>query len=204
MTRSSGLQLPESSAQPPCPRHQHMTRLSGLVVARGHAWLSRQVIGRPIKRPMECFCVLVWGQPWASRDCISRPRFASSELWLLPLPRDGFRQVVIASPAWGWSRARRNNVSCPSLALGEMKLCLSSEVWPWARRNHTSHPKLPSSKTELHLPPRAGLKQDETASPIWGWPRARQNCISRPRLASGEIEQRLCARKDPRDIYLPQ
>jgi hypothetical protein len=54
------------------------------------------------------------------------------------------------------------------------------------------------------LLPRASLGRDRTVSPTQSWPRARQNYISRLRLASSETEQRFYARKDPRDIYLPQ
>jgi hypothetical protein len=59
------------------------------------------------------------------------------------------------------------------------------------RRNSFSRSRLALGEIELRLPPRVGLGQDRTISPVRGWPWARQNNISRLELASGETEQHL-------------
>jgi hypothetical protein len=122
------------------------------------ACLARKAIGRPIKRPIECFCAPTQGWPGASRDCLSRPRLVSGESEQRIPFEVGLRRVGTTSPVWGWSRASRN--------------CIS-------------HPRLASGKSELHLPSEVCLERVGTASPIQGWPRASWNRVSMLRRTRG-------------------
>jgi hypothetical protein len=131
-------------------------------VLHSRACRARHVIGRPIKWPMKHFCAPARDRPWASLDCISRPRLASGESCLLLPPRAGFGQVMTASLNQRWLRVSHDYISRPELASGELR---------------------------LHLPHRAGFKRVTTASPAQSWLRVSRDCISRPRLASDETEQ---------------
>jgi hypothetical protein len=164
------------------------------------ACLARKVIGKPIKCPMERFCTPIRGMPWASRDCISRPRLASGESWLhLPL-KVGLGRVVTTSPAQSWPRASQNSVSCLRLASGESEQCLPFEVghgwartvspiWCWPQVSHDSFLRLELALGELEqcLPSEVGLGWVETVSPIWGWPQASRNIVSPSEVGLGRV-----------------
>jgi hypothetical protein len=201
-----------------------------LVAARGHALLGKS-LGGPSSGPQSVFALTpdvslgqvaiaspAQGWPRASRDCFlaqrwlrasrdffSRPRLVSGEVKQCRPSRDGFRRVVVASPARSWTQARQSSVAPPVRG------------WPWASQNYVSRLRLALGETKLCLPPTAGLGGVRTVSPTQSWPRARHNCllsdiglgrdrtespvrgrhrarqnyVSHPELASSETELRL-------------